>query len=140
MLKLKNIFISFCFVCSGAGNAVAAEVINTTNEKSKWNAQYYQRTYTAIQRTVDGLVFINEQRNNEIHLKIGEFRNYPGDHGHRKVTLIGTDEAGATFSYESSFDHTSFGRILIEKDEGEFFLKWKNINDQVQATENQPVK
>jgi hypothetical protein len=45
-------------------------------------------------------------------------------HASATYTIDSIEESGVTLSYETSFDHRSFGKNLITKDRGTFRLPW----------------
>ena len=125
-MKPLSTILALCLFLLGCDGDVSPKIETTTNVNSKWNTDYYDNHYATIKKTPEGLIFIssNDERDTTT-LKIGASLEYPDHHSSRKITLVKTDDKGAYFNYESSFDHRSFGKELIEKDSGEFFVPWK---------------
>ena len=127
---LKTILLSTILLVSlflvSCGGEVSPKITTTTNVNSKWNTEYYDNQYATIKKTSEGLIFISSNdEGGTTTVKIGASLEYPDHHSSRKVTLVKTDDKGGHFTYESSFDHRSFGKELIEKDSGKFFVPWK---------------
>jgi len=49
---------------------------------------------------------------------------WPDDHGASTYTVENIDEDSVTLSYKTTFDHRSFGRNQISRDQGTFKLPW----------------
>ena len=124
MKNLSTILVLSFFLVSCDGK-VSPKIKTTTNVNSKWNAEYYANKYPVIKKTPEGLIFVSSNNKSDTALIIGASLEYPDHHSSRKVTLVKTDDKGAYFIYASSFNHMSFGKNLIEKDAGEFFVPWK---------------
>lgn len=124
-MKTYITILCICFGLVGCGCENTPDIKNTKNVQSKWNIQFYNNKYSLIKKAEAGLFFGSTENQKQLLLKIGESIEYPDHHSSRKVTLVNTDDKGAYFKYESSFNHMSFGKNLIENDVGEFFLKWK---------------
>jgi len=70
---------------------------------------------------------ITESWINDFHCDIGGmFIQKPDRHVSVKFTLKEIRDDGVILSYESSFDHRSFGKDLITKDKGTFKVLFKN--------------
>jgi len=125
-MKALSTILALCLFLLGCDGEVSPKIETTANVNSKWNVEYYDKHYAVIKKTPDGLIFkstIDDKDNTT--LKIGASLEYPDHHSSREVTLVKTDDKGAYFTYESSFNHLSFGKDLIENDSGEFFVPWK---------------
>ena len=124
--KLLSIILPLSLFLVSCDAEVSPKIETTTNVNSQWNVEYYDKHYAVIKKTTEGLILkssIDDKDNTT--LKIDAYLEYPDHHSSRKVTLVKTDDKGAHFTYESSFDHRSFGKELIEKDSGKFFVPWK---------------
>ena len=125
-MKPLPTILALSFLLVSCDGKVFPTITTTTNVQSKWNAEYYNNKYSTIKKTPEGLIFISSIDDKDTTtLKMGASLEYPDHHSSRKVTLVKTDAKGAYFNYASSFDHRSFGKELIEKDSGEFFVPWK---------------
>ena len=125
MKPLSTILALSLFLLS-CNREVSPKIETTTNVNSQWNVEYYDKHYAVIKKTPDGLIFTSSVGDKDTTtLKIGATLDYPDHHSSREVTLVKTDDKGAYFTYESSFNHSSFGKELIEEDSGEFFVPWK---------------
>jgi len=125
-MKLLSTILTLSLFLISCNREVSPKIETTTNVNSQWNAEYYDKHYAVIKKNPEGLIFNSSIGDkDDTPLKIGASLEYPDHHSSRKVTLVKTDEKGAYFIYESSFNHSSFGKELIENDSGEFFLPWK---------------
>lgn len=124
-MKLYLLILSIGLVALGCGKQDRPQVKKSENVSSLWNASFIEGNYSSIQEINGGILLVNTQVGTQLKLNIGESIEYPDHHSKRKITLWKTDLEGAYFIYESSFDHRSFGKNLIEEDKGEFLVPWK---------------
>lgn len=126
-MNYTSIIPAIALFLTGCDREASPTIKTTINVNSTWNADYYDNQYAVIKKTQEGLIFISSMGDEDsTPLNIGASLEYPDHHSTRKVTLVKTDDKGAHFVYESTFNHMSFGKDLIEKDSGEFFVPWKS--------------
>jgi len=70
-------------------------------------------------------------------LRVGEsFRARPDHHSSGQYTLKAIEPTGIVLSYDTRFDHRSFGKNLINVNRGELRIPWKNNEVVNQVLEN----
>ena len=122
-MKLYFLIISICIVIT-ACEKQEAKVVNTTNANAQWNIDHFNNNYSSMKKIPEGLILIITIIDKELTLKLGESIHSKDHHSYRETTLLRTDSKGAYFTYESSFNHSSFGKHLIEIDKSVFFVSW----------------
>jgi len=108
-------------------NDNSPEIQYSTNAHAKWNILFFEDRFDSIEKSPHGILFSSKHADEKVEWKIAEKMEFPDHHSSRTVTLQKTDDLGAYFSYESSFNYYSFGKKLLQIDEGEFYLSWKNL-------------
>lgn len=101
------------------------EIQYSTNAHVNWNIIFFENRFESIEQSHNGISFTSKHTDEAVEWKIGDEMAFPDHHSSRIVTLQKTDELGAYFSYISRFNYYSFGKKLLQIDEGEFFLSWK---------------
>jgi hypothetical protein len=104
------------------------KTVKTTNKDPAWHQQFLKARITELQREGDsvrltGKVFDTIEPQTKV-LPVGHTFAFPDEHGPKSYTIASISNKGVVFQYESSFDHRSFGKNLIETDEGSFLLEW----------------
>jgi hypothetical protein len=99
----------------------------TTNAQAEWHITHLNSRYASVFKATNGVGIVDGWPDNPTTsvLTVGSSFVEPDDHGHRKYTVLKTEEDGVVLQYFSSFDHRSFGKNLIEEDSGTLKLKWK---------------
>lgn len=113
--------------CVMGCNSSSPEITRTTNAQAQWHVDFLNRRYASVFKATNGVGVVQGWPGNpkQSVLPVGSSFVEPDDHGHRKYTVLKIEEDGVVLEYFSSFDHTSFGKNLIEEDSGTFKLKWK---------------
>ena len=119
--------------------------VQTTNKDPAWHKQFLKTRVTVLQREGDdikltGNVFDSTEPQTKV-LPVGHTITFPDHHGSKSYTIASISDRGVVFQYKSSFDHRSFGKNLIETDEGGFLLEWTaQVAWKVTSAEDAAVK
>jgi len=102
--------------------------VHTTNKDAAWHKQFLKTRMGALQREGDGVrltvtTLPSSGPLTEV-VPIGHTLVFPDHHGPKNYTIASIVDDGVVFQYKYSFDHRSFGKNLIETDEGSFLLEW----------------
>ncbi len=100
------------------------EITTTENKNAHSYKKYYIQHYSINPKSETEIQLDQGSKDSVRYLKIGESLQRTDHHLNLTLTLKKITDTGANFSYQSKFDHRSFGKNLIEKDQGEFFISW----------------
>jgi hypothetical protein len=103
-------------------------IINTTDKQRDWHMNYLQARISSLQPAsggvqINGRVFQSTDAETRV-VPIGHKLTFPDDHGRKVYTITDIHSDGIVIEYESTFDHRSFGKDLVERDTGTFELSW----------------
>jgi hypothetical protein len=115
-----------CRPSSGGGNAT---ITNTTDQHRDWHVAFVRSRISYLQPDggqvrITGRVFWPSSEPETHAVPVGYRFSFPDDHGSRNYTISAVESDGVLIEYESEFDHTSFGKRLLERDRGQFKLPW----------------
>lgn len=128
-----GIWLAICLVTVTAASCQSSNshnttTVNTNNKHQNWHVNFLKGRISSLQ-PADGSVQITgrvfQSPDVETHtVPLGYKITFPDQHGSKVYTIARIRDDGVLFEYESTFDHRSFRKNLIERDTGTFLLLW----------------
>lgn len=111
-------------------------VERTTGKNGEATRAFLDRHFTAVRRDGQNVRFVGDDwfgvgasraRTGEFVVPVGgTFQGRRDHHASSRYRVDAVDDAGVTVWYESSFNHSSFGKNLITVDSGTVKLPWRD--------------
>ncbi len=100
--------------------ASAPQTTKTTNAHSEWHLTHLNNRFASVIKAQKGIVVVEDWPDNpkKSVFSIGYSFTEADHHGQKKYTILKTEDDGVIIEYFSRFDHSSFGKNLIEEDSG----------------------
>ena len=114
----------------------------TIDKNPQWHVHFLKARLSAVQREgnqvrLTGSIYGSPEPLTRV-VSTGFQFDFPDDHGTSSYTIARIEADGVVIDYESTFDHTSFGRRLITRDTGSIKLTW--FDSTTDATTGEPAE